>query len=184
MSDLTDNWFYPSAERIWLGIRLNQAGKHSDRSTYRRYRRRICVQMHNWAILFENEKAEAATVNSDRYWAMLNKFLFTKFEEQDISNIWFQQDGTTNVVVHTLEQCWEIGLRSTITRCQLWQKKIIFSDEVYFDLGGHVNKQNCRIWATEYLHAYIEKPTHLQRVTVWRGFWSRGIIFWDIFLRK
>ena len=25
-------------------------------------------------------------------------------------------------------------------------------------------------------HAYIEKPTHPQRVTVWCGFWSRGII--------
>ena len=27
MSDLTDNAFYPSAERIWLCIRLNNAGK-------------------------------------------------------------------------------------------------------------------------------------------------------------
>ena len=35
-------------------------------------------------------------------------------------------------------------------------KKIIFSDEVHFDLGGHVNKQNCRIWGTENPHAYIE----------------------------
>ena len=25
-------------------------------------------------------------------------------------------------------------------------------------------------------HAYIEKPTHLKRVTFWSGFWSRGII--------
>ena len=27
MSDLTDNQFYPSTERIWLCIRLNNAGK-------------------------------------------------------------------------------------------------------------------------------------------------------------
>ena len=27
MSNLTDNEFYPSAERIWLSIRLNNAGK-------------------------------------------------------------------------------------------------------------------------------------------------------------
>ena len=27
MSDLTDNWFYPSAEQIWLYIPLNNAGK-------------------------------------------------------------------------------------------------------------------------------------------------------------
>ena len=45
-----------------------------------------------------------------------------------------------------------------------------------FDLGGYVNKQNCSIWDTENPHAYIKKPTQLKRVTVWCGFWSRGII--------
>ena len=35
-------------------------------------------------------------------------------------------------------------------------KKIIFTDEAHFDL---VNKQNCRIWGTENMHAYIaEEP--------------------------
>ena len=36
------------------------------------------------------------------------------------------------------------------------KKKIIFSDEAHFDLGGYVNKQNCRIWNTETLHTYIK----------------------------
>ena len=41
-------------------------------------------------------KNEQVTVNGDnRYRAMLNKFLFTKIEEEDIGNIWFQQDGAT-----------------------------------------------------------------------------------------
>ena len=31
---------------------------------------------------------------------MLNEFLFTKIEEEDIGNIWFQQDGATR---HTAE---------------------------------------------------------------------------------
>ena len=48
--------------------------------------------------------------------------------------------------------------------------------EAHVDLGGYVNKQNCRIWGTEDPHAYIEKPTHPKRVTMWCGFWSRGII--------
>ena len=87
MSDLTANKCYPSAERIWLCIRLNNAGKYCDRSTYRRRR--------------------------------------------------------------------------------FWQNKIIFSNEAHFDLGGYV---------TENPHAYIEKPTHPKRVTVWCAFWSRGII--------
>ena len=40
------------------------------------------------------------------------------------------------------------------------KKKIIFSDEAHFDLVGYVNKQNCRIWATENPYLYIEKPMH------------------------
>ena len=55
-------------------------------------------------------------------------------------------------------------------------KKITLSDEAHFDLGGYVNKQNCRLWGTENPYAYIVKPTHAKRVTVWCGFWFRGII--------
>ena len=55
-------------------------------------------------------------------------------------------------------------------------KKNIFSDEAHFDLGGYVNKQNCRIWATEIALVCIEKPKHPKRVIVWCGFRSRGII--------
>ena len=55
-------------------------------------------------------------------------------------------------------------------------KKIIFSDEAHFGLGGYVSEQSCRIWGTENPHAYIGKPTHSKRVTVWCGFRSSGII--------
>ena len=51
-------------------------------------------------FFMKNEQGEAVTVNGDRYRAMLNKFLFTKIEEEDISNIWLQQDGATS---HTAE---------------------------------------------------------------------------------
>ena len=44
-------------------------------------------------FFFENEQGEAVTVNGDRYRSMLNELLFTKIEEEDIGNIWFQQDG-------------------------------------------------------------------------------------------
>ena len=33
---------------------------------------------------FENEQGEAVTINGDRYRAMLNEFLFTNIEEEDI----------------------------------------------------------------------------------------------------
>ena len=76
------------------------------------------------------------------------------------------------MIVYTLEQRWEI-LRHNFLR--FWQKKIVFSDKTSFGLGGYVNKQNCRIWGTENPHAYIKKPTHPKQVTVWCGFWSKGI---------
>ena len=72
------------------------------------------------------------------------------------------------MVVYTLEQHWEVA--------DIGKKKIIFSDEAHFDLGGYVNKRNCHFWGTENPNAYIEKPKHPKRVTVWYGFWSRGII--------
>ena len=80
------------------------------------------------------------------------------------------------MVVYTLKQCWEVGLLLTYRRCRFCQKKIIFSDEAHFDLGGYVSKQNCRICCTENPHAYIEKPMLAKRVTVSCGFWPRGII--------
>ena len=55
-------------------------------------------------------------------------------------------------------------------------RKIIFSDEAHFHLGGYVNKHNCQIWGTENPHVIVEKPMHPSRVTVWCAFWSNGII--------
>ena len=51
-------------------------------------------------VAFGAKQGEAVIVNGDRYRAMLNEFLFTKIEEEDIGNIWFQQDGAT---CHTAE---------------------------------------------------------------------------------
>ena len=80
------------------------------------------------------------------------------------------------MVVYTLEQRWEILRQIGLKRMPILAKKIIFSDEAHFDVGGYVNKQNCSVWGTENPHVYIEKPTHPKQVTVWCGFWSRGII--------
>ena len=45
-----------------------------------------------------------------------------------------------------------------------------------FNLSGTVNKQNCRIWATQNPHAIHEQPLHDQKTTVWCGFSSKGVI--------
>ena len=57
-----------------------------------------------------------------------------------------------------------------------FHQKTIMSDEVHFHLVGYVNKQNCRIQGSENPKMIIEKPLYSQRVTVWCGFWARGII--------
>ena len=42
-------------------------------------------------------------------------------------------------------------------------RKIIFSDEAHFHLGGYVNNQNCRIWGTENPHFVVQmSPMHPQ----------------------
>ena len=46
-------------------------------------------------FFFENDQEAAVTVNGKRYRAMLNEFMFPKIEEDDMDDIWFQQDVAT-----------------------------------------------------------------------------------------
>ena len=78
--------------------------------------------------------------------------------------------------MYTLEQRWEILPAFDLQKMPILVKKITYSDEAHFDLGGYLNNQNCRIWATENPHADIEKKTRPKRVIVCCGFCSRGII--------
>ena len=47
------------------------------------------VQRHNWAIFLRK------WARRGRYSRWCNELLFTKIEEEDAGNIWFQQDGAT-----------------------------------------------------------------------------------------
>ena len=85
--------------------------------------------------------------------------------------------------MYTLEERWEILRQIDLQKMPILEKEIIFSDEAHLDIGGYVNKQNCRICGTENPHAYIEKLTHPKRITVWCGFYSRGII-WPFFFEN
>ena len=61
MSDLTNNWFYPSAERIWLCICLNNAGKYCDRSTYRKCRFwQKKMHLFRWSSFWSCKKAKVS----------------------------------------------------------------------------------------------------------------------------
>ena len=62
-------------------------------------------------FFFENEQGATVTVNGDRYRAMLDEFLFPKIEEDDMDEIWFQQDGATchtaNIIIDLLRTVFE-----------------------------------------------------------------------------
>ena len=83
--------------------------------------KRVTVWCGFWSRLiigpffFENEQEEAVTVNGDRYRAMGNEILFTKIEEEDIGNIWFQQNGVT---CHTAEATLDV-------LCPVFEDRII-----------------------------------------------------------
>ena len=57
-----------------------------------------------------------------------------------------------------------------------FSSKIILSDEAHFHLDGFVNRQNCYVWGSKNSRVINEKQMHPQRVTVWREFWTGGII--------
>ena len=81
------------------------------------------------------------------------------------------------MIVQTLEQCWEMVLRSAYGRCRFWQKKKpSFQMKLILMLAGIRTSKIVAFWSTENPHAYIEKPTHSKRVTVRWGYWSRDII--------
>ena len=66
------------------------------------YPQRVTVWCGFWSggiiglFFSKNAQGSAVTVNSERYRrAMLNEFLFPKIVEDDMGDIWFQQDGAT-----------------------------------------------------------------------------------------
>lgn len=77
---------------------------------------------------------------------------------------------------HCLRRTFVNWLFEKLNENNAFFNKIIFSDEAHFQLGGYVNKQNCRIWGSQNPQTVLEKPLYPKKVTVWCGLWSGGII--------
>ncbi|GFU15983.1 t-complex protein 1 subunit delta [Nephila pilipes] len=60
-------------------------------------------------------------------------------------------------------------------------KKIWFSDEAYFTLDGHLNKQNYRYWGRERLEITVVRSVHPKKFLVWCAISSHGV-FGPIFI--
>ena len=89
---------------------------------------RILVQRHNWVIFLRNIMLQSMTV--------IIIFLTSAYFVNSSCLIW-----------QIIWLCIRFAKWASDRLTE--EKKIIFSDEAHFDLGGYVNKQNCRIWGTE-----------------------------------
>jgi len=54
--------------------------------------------------------------------------------------------------------------------------QVLMTEEANFHLCGDVNSQNCRYWSTENPRDIHQKPLHSEKVTVWCGVASFGVI--------
>ena len=81
---------------------------------------------------------------------MLNEFLFTEIEDQDIGNIWFQQYGAK---CHTAEATLDV-LRS------VFEDRIISrrADVVWPPWNCDLTVQRCYLWGTVKDKCYADKP--------------------------
>ena len=53
---------------------------------------------------------------------------------------------------------------------------VLMTDEAHFHLSGYVNKQNYRYWARENPQELHQHPLHSERLTVWCGIASFGVL--------
>ena len=101
-------------------------------------------------VFFQNEQGEAVTVNGDRYRAMLTEFLFTKIEEGDIGNIWFQQSGaachTAEATLDVLRPVFEVRIISHRT------------DVVWPPRNCNLTPLDCYLWRPVKDKFYADRP--------------------------
>jgi len=69
-----------------------------------------------------------------------------------------------------------IKLQDYVRKNKNFIDTLIMSDEAHFHLNGFVNKQNCRIWASENPRCVLQRQTYPLRCTVWCGVTSARII--------
>ena len=53
---------------------------------------------------------------------------------------------------------------------------VLMTEEAHFHLSSYVNKQNYRYWAPENPQQLHQRPLHSERLTVWCGIASFGVL--------
>ena len=81
---------------------------------------------------------------------MLNEFLFIKIEEEDISNIWFQQDGAT----------WHTAKTTLDVLCPVFEDPIISrrADVVWPPRSCYLTPSDYYLWGAVKDNCFADKP--------------------------
>ena len=116
-------------------------------------------------FLFENKQEAAVTVNGERYRAILNEFLFPKIDEDDMDDIWYEQDGatchTTNLTIDLLRTVFGNQIISRNSNVD-WPPQSCDLTALDYFLWGAV-EDNCYSDLTETIEAFkheIEVAIH------------------------
>ena len=85
---------------------------------------------------------------------MLNEFLFTKIEKEDIGNIWFQQDGAT---------CYTVGAKFDVL-CPVFEDCITSrrADVVWPPRSCVLTPLDYYLWSTVKDKCYANKPETIE----------------------
>lgn len=121
---------------------------------------RVTVWCGFWAggligpFFFENAAGAAVTVNGERYRAMLTDWFFPKIEEEDLENIWFQQDGAP---CHTANAT--IDLVRTVFGDRIISQN---SDVVWPPRSCDLTPLDYYLWGAVKDKCYVDKPATIQ----------------------
>lgn len=105
-------------------------------------------------FFFENEEGETVTVNGGRYRAMLCEYLFTTIEDEDLGDIWIQQDGAT---CHTANVT--IDLLRTVFGNRIISRN---SDVVWPSRSCDLTPLDYYLWRAVKDQCYINKPQTIE----------------------
>ena len=81
---------------------------------------------------------------------MLNEFLFTKIEEEDIGNIWFQQDGATCLIAQATLDVLRPVFEDRIFSCR--------ADVVWLPRSCDLIQLDYYLWGAVKDKCYADKP--------------------------
>ena len=142
-------------------LNVSDTDQDSDKSDEVRMKKIVCavsvrLAVSNERVLLLKKKvnnkllSETAIVNGDCYKAMLNKFLFTKIAEEDIGNVWFQQDGPT---CHTAEATLYV-LRPVFEDCIISRR----ANVVWSPWSCDLTPLDYYLWGAVKDKCYVDKP--------------------------